>query len=226
MLAAALLASLWAQAEQAPAPPPAPPRPAPATAPALPPPNEISVHARLAYRIGNDAQAVGPAAGFSLGGMFERRYFASRRGIELGAAVDFFYDRFSTAVVGSSPDATGQETQYAASRTLSRTSFALLQTVGGRTTGLRIFAAVGPGITIGYFSSPELVLRPGNTTAAQPLARAALGAEIALSSLTAVVLRADYSHSFTRPLFTTDAGPAYSLFGDVFDAGAGMLVRF
>jgi hypothetical protein len=226
MLAAALLASLWAQAEQAPAPPPAPPRPVPVAEPAAPPPNEISVHARLAYRVGNDAQAVGPNAGFSLGGMFERRYFASRRGIELGAAVDFFYDRFSTSVVGSAMDATGQETQYAADRTLSRTSFALLQTVGWRTPDLRIFTAVGAGITIGYFSSPELVLRPGNTTAAQPLARAALGAEIALSPLTAVILRADYSHAFTRPLFTTEAGPAYSLFGDVFDAGAGMLVRF
>jgi hypothetical protein len=224
MLAAALLASLWAQAEQAPAPPPVPPRPSPVAAPATPP-NQISAQARLAYRIGSDAQ-VGPAAGFSLGGMFERRYFASRRGLELGAAVDFFYDHFSTAVVGSSVDATGQETQYAADRTLSRTSFALLQTVGWRTTDLRIFAAVGPGVTIGYFSSPELVLRPGNTTAAQPLARAALGAEIALSPLTALVLRADYSHAFTRPLFTTQAGPAYSLFGDVFDAGAGMLVRF
>jgi len=225
MLAAALLASLLAQAEQAPAPPPAPPRPVPVAAAPAPPPNEISVHARLAYRIGSDAQ-VGPSAGFSLGGMFERRYLASRRGMELGAAVDFFYDHFSTAVVGSSVDATGQETQYAADRTLSRTSFALLQTVGWRTPDLRIFAAVGAGITIGYFSSPELVLRPGNTTAAQPLARAALGAEIALSPLTAVVLRADYSHAFTRPLFTTEAGPAYSLFGDVFDAGAGMLVRF
>jgi len=226
MLAAALLASLWAQAEQAPAPPPAPPRPVPVVEPAASPPNEISVHARLAYRVGGDSQAVGPAAGFSLGGMFERRYFASRRGVELGAAIDFFYDRFSTSVVGSAPDATGQETEYAASRTLTRTSFALLQTVGWRTTGLRIFAAVGPGITIGYFSSPELVLRPGSTTAAQPLARAALGAEIAMSSLTAVILRADYSHAFTRPLFTTDAGTGYSLFGDVFDAGAGMLVRF
>jgi hypothetical protein len=225
MLAAALLASLWAQAEQAPAPPPAPARPAAVTPPAAPP-NGISVQARLAYRVGNDVQAVGPAAGFSLGGMFERRTFASRRGIELGAAIDFFYDHFSTAVVGSAMDASGQETSFAADRTLSRTSFALLQTAGWRTADFRIFAAAGVGVTIGYFSSPEVELRPGSKTAAQPLARGALGAEIALSALTAVVLRADYTHAFTRPTLTTDAGPAYSLFGDTLDAGAGLLVRF
>jgi hypothetical protein len=60
----------------------------------------------------------------------------------------------------------------------------------------------------------------------QPLARGALGAEIALSGPTALVFRADYTHAFTRPTFTTDAGLAYSLFGDIFDAGVGLLVRF
>jgi hypothetical protein len=158
--------------------------------------------------------------------MFERRILASRRGFEHGLAVDFFYDRFSTAVVGSAMDASGQETQFAADRTLSRTSFAFLSTGAWRTVDLRIFAAAGVGITIGYFSSPELDFRPGSKTAVQPLARGALGAEIAISPLTAVVIRADYTHAFTRPTFTTAAGPAYSLFGDILDAGAGILVRF
>ena len=253
MLAAALFASLLAQAEQAPpaAPPaePAPlaaepaPQPTPAaTPPAAPPPgpappvlsrspqpvrpNGVSVNARYAYRVGNEGKSLGPASGFSLGGTFERRYRARERGVELGIAADFSYDRFATAVVGSAPDATGAETLFAGERTLSQTSFAALQTIGWQATDLRAFAGLGPGVTIGYFSSPESDLRPGSKTTAQPLARAVVGAELALSPFTAVVLRVDYSHVFTRPTFTTDTSAMYSLFGDFLDAGVGLLVHF
>jgi hypothetical protein len=226
MLAAVLLASLWAQAEQAPAPAPAPPKQSLAKPAPSVPANGVSVHARFAYRVGSEGRNVGPAAGFSLGGTFERRYLATRRGIELGVAGDFFYDRFSTDVTGSAPDASGQEMTFPSERTLSQTSFALLQTVGWRATELRVFVGVGPGLTIGYFSSPELALRPGSTNAAQPLARGMLGVEFALSALTAVIVRADYTHAFTRPTFTTETAAQYSLFGDLFDAGAGLLVHF
>jgi len=226
MFTAALLVSLWAQAE--PAPPPPAPAPPPAVAkPAAPvPANGVSVHARFAYRVGTEGRSVGPAAGFSLGGMFERRYLASRHGFELGAAADFFYDRFSTAVVGSTADATGQETVFAGERTLSQTSFALLQTAGWRGADVRVFAAGGPGVTIGYFSSPEVDLRPGTKTAAQPVVRAVVGLELALSAFTSVIVRADYTHAFTRPTFVTADGIKYSLFGDLLDAGAGLLVHF
>jgi len=230
MLAAAFLATLWAQAEQAP-PPPAPPQPQPqqpfVTEPApAAPPNGLTVSARFAYRVGDEGQSVGPAAGFSLGGTYERRYFASRGGVELAGAVDFFYDRFSTGVVGSTMDATGQETTFAANRMLSQTSFALLQTVGWRAAELRVFAAAGAGVTIGYFSSPEIDFRPGSKTAAQPIARGVAGVEMMLSGTTGVILRADYTHAFTRPTFTTSVATRYSLFGDILDVGAGMLVRF
>ena len=124
------------------------------------------------------------------------------------------------------PDATGQEAVFAGERTLSQTSFAVLQTGGWRATDFRVFVAVGPGVTIGYFSSPELDLRPGTKTAAQPLVRGVVGFELALSPLTALVVRADYTHPFTRPTFVTDDAMKYSLFGDLFDAGAGLLVHF
>jgi hypothetical protein len=239
MLAAALIASLWAQAEQAPAPTPAaPPPPTAAAQPPGPPPpviaspgppsppNGVSVHARFAYRVGAEGKSLGPAAGFSLGGTFERRYLGRGTGLELGAAVDFFYDRFSTAVLGADMDASGQPVLVPGDRTLSQTSFSLLQTAGWRATDVRLFAAAGPGLTIGYFSSPEADLRPGNKTAAQPLAHGVVGFEFALSALTAAVLRVDYTHPFTRPTFTASDGTKYSLFGDIFDAGVGLLVRF
>jgi hypothetical protein len=229
MLAAALLASLWAQAEQAPTPAPAPaspPKPFVAKPAPTVPPNGVSVHARFAYRVGEEGKHLGPAAGFSLGGMFERRYLGTRGGVELGAGVDFFHDQFSASVVGSAPDATGVETEFPGNRTLSRTSFSLLQILAWRAADLRLFIGVGGGVTIGYFSSPELELRPGSASAAQPLARGVVGAEFGLSPLMAVIVRVDYSHAFTRPIFTTNAATTHSLFGDILDAGAGLLVRF
>ena len=153
MLAAALLASLWAQAEQAPVAPAAAPAPAaaapaspaaaaapaaaapvspapaapaaPAAPPAVPTPehpypaNSVSVQVRYAYRVDSGGDGLVPTAGISLGGAFERRLLAFNSGIELGAAFDFFYDRFARDVIATTPDGT-----MIASRTLSHTSFA------------------------------------------------------------------------------------------------------
>src|SRR4051794_35402505 len=102
MLAAWLLASLLAQAEAAPpeAPPPPATQPDPngPTDPDLPGANIVSVLASLAYRLdsgGSDA-TLGPSGGFSIGGEFERRYYRLAGIVELGAALDFNYQRFAT----------------------------------------------------------------------------------------------------------------------------------
>src|SRR5688572_25914616 len=122
MLAAVVLASLWAQAEQAP-PPPAPvPDPAPVAAPPPAPPYGLRVHGAFAYRMDRDATGtgaaatLGPQAGFSLGGAFEWRFLTARGGGELGVAVDASFARFATSVVGSAMVAPGQEMTYAAER--------------------------------------------------------------------------------------------------------------
>ena len=233
MIAALVLAASWAQAEPAPpppAPPPAAPPPAALPPAALPPPpalaNGLAVLGRFAYRLGSAGQSLGPAAGFSLGGSFEHRYLAIPDALELGAAVDFFYDRFATGVVGSSMVAPGVEQTFAGTRMLSETSFALLQTVAWRAGPLRPFVAAGVGASIAYFSSPELNLRPGSMDAVRPLVRVAAGIDIAVSATAAVVIRADTTHGFTRPTYTTNQLVTYSLLGDLFDVGAGMLVRF
>jgi hypothetical protein len=245
MLVAALLASLWAQAEQAPAPTPAsgPSAPAPTTsapapaasAPALAPPtpppvvaepeppptkNGVSVLVRYAYRVGTESDITAPAAGLSVGGEFEHRYRAFESGLELGAAVDFFYDRFSKEIIvaGSDPNQ-----PLIRDRTLSQTSFTLSQTVGWRTGDTRLFGAVGAGVTFGYFTSPDLF--DGSRTGAQPLVRGMLGMDFAVAKNTFAVLRVDYNHTFQHQTFAT-GGTVYPLFGDIFDAGAGLLLRF
>src|SRR5689334_1129796 len=166
MFAAALLASLLAQAEQAPVPPapeptpgtaipaapapaerlappsPAPPPPSlPAPAPApppgvvaepapIPPPNSASVYVRYAYRVGNDGDGIVPASGLSLGGEYERRLRAFETGVELGAAIDFFYDRFTKDVIATGVGPMGDPEPAIGTRTLSQTTFALMETTG------------------------------------------------------------------------------------------------
>jgi hypothetical protein len=181
---------------------------------------------QFAYRLGSEGQSLGPAAGFSLGGSFEHRYLALPDDFELGAAVDFFYDRFATGVVGSSMVAPGVEQTFDGTRMLSETSFALLQTVAWRGGPVRPFLAAGVGLTIAYFSSPELTLRPGSMDAVQPLARGVAGLDIAVSATAAVVVRFDYTSTFTRPTFTTNQPVTYSLLGDLLHLGAGVRVRF
>jgi len=258
MLAAALLVSLWAQAEQAPVPPaaapapaaaapapstapaagapapvaatPAPPPPAPGSSAAPPvvatpepalPPNSVSVQVRYAYRVGSDGDSLAPSAGMSLGGEFERRLLGFESGFELGLAFDFFYDRFAKDVIGSAPGPTGQELTIT-TRALSQTSFALMETTAWRYADMRVFAAIGGGPTIGYFGSPDL---GASRTAAKLLVRGALGIDFAVTAKVAAILRIDYNRIFDHETFTA-SGNTYPLFGDIFDAGIGLLVRF
>ena len=256
MLAAALLASLWAQAEQAPV---AAPAAAPAPAPAAPvsagvggrpaplrrprvrrrrrphprprprsptpehpyPANSVSVHVRYAYRVDSGGDSLVPAAGLSLGGEFERRLLGfTSSGIELGAAFDFFYDRFAKDVIATTTEGTG-----IASRTLSHTSFALMQTTAWRYADLRFFAGIGAGFAVGYFGKPgrgrDRHHRPHADRprrAGHGLRRHRRGPPPSCGSTTTAASIA------TRP--TARAGITSPLFGDIFDAGIGLLVRF
>ena len=223
MLAAVVLASLWAQAEQAP-PPPAPPPPP--LAPVLVPPNSLRVHGTFAYRVDRGSSAapdLGPHAGFSLGLMYERRYLAVSGGKgELGVAIDAAYSRFAT----SGQPSPVPEMNYDTKRLQTQTSFALMQTAGCPVGRVHPFAALGAGVTIGYFSTPEVDLRPGSAQATMPLVRALAGVDIVISPAASLTIRASYSHAFSRPTFTTEMGTTFTLFGSLLDVGAGMAVRF
>lgn len=260
MLAAAfVLASLWAQAEQAPppSPTPAPAQVAPATAqqqpesaPSQPPPtppllaplppppaappappdpppppalNQLRVYGAFAYRP-KDGGGIVTQAGFSIGGSFERRYLQFAGSVDLGVAVEGAFTRFSTA--GSPVIVPGQATAYSATRTLTQTGFALLQTMRWQRGDVSPFVAAGGGVSLGYFSTPEFELSPGTASSTQPLARVVAGIDITFSPTTALTIRASYTHMFTDPTFTTDTGGSYSLFGSLLDVGAGMAARF
>jgi hypothetical protein len=231
MLAAAVLASLWAQAEPAPSEPALPPAQSapvvstPAPSAPLVPDNTIGVYFGWGRRLGSGPDVVGPANGISVGGSYQRRYLTLGAGFELGAAFDFFYDKWQTGVTGSTMVAPGQEQTFASERIVSQTSFALLQTGAWRRGRARAFLGVGPGFTIAYFSTPELMFRPGSFDAVQPMLRSAAGFDVILTHDTAIALRAGYTLVFTHPAFTPGT-TTYAFLGDFFDLGAGVVFQF
>jgi hypothetical protein len=215
--AAIFVASLFAQAEQAPPEPAAPAPPPVASAPASSPPTSLALHGRFAYRPG-DSVGPAPAAGFSLGATFEHRYAVVGDLVGLGVGVDFFHDRFS------------RDGQYMSTtpELLLQTSFVALQTVSVALGRVRPWVAGGGGLSFAHFTGTGLtdtgMPLPGvSDNELQPLVRAAAGLDIGLRADLAVVVRADYTHPLTRPTF---GGFAYSPFGDLVDAGVGVLMRF
>ena len=216
MLTAAVLAWLWAQASApATASPPAPPPPPPVLD------NAVGVTGSYARRLGDEGRNVGPASGFSIGGDYEHRYYATPTGFELGVGLDFFYDRFATELDDPALLDVGLS-----ERIISQTSFALAQTVAWRLGRVRPFAKAGAGVSIAYFSSPEIMFRPGSFDAVQPLARATVGVRVVVYRDVAVSLQGMFTHLFTRPAYTTNDGAVYSLFGDLFDLGLGVVMQF
>ncbi len=215
MLAAAVLAWWWAQAS----PPPVPASPPPPPPPVLD--NAVGVTGSYARRLGDEGRNVGPAGGFSIGGTYERRYRATPAGFELGAGLDFFYARFTTELDDPALLDVGLS-----ERIISQTSFALTQTVAWRLGRVRPFAKVGAGVSIAYFSSPEIMFRPGSFDAVQPLGRAAAGLSVVVTHDIAVSLQGMLTHLFTRPIYTASDGATYSFFGDLVDLGLGVVMQF
>ncbi|HVY39663.1 MAG TPA: hypothetical protein VHM31_17110 [Polyangia bacterium] len=225
MLPALVLASWWAQADPAPAAPPAVPSVAPAPPGAD---NRFALGAGYARRLGDEGGALGPRNGFAVGADYERRLVALPSLLEVSAGLEFRYDKFQTAVTGT--PIPGEIQPYWGDRVLSQTSFAAVADGGWRWRRLRPFVQIGAGATIAYFSSPEMNLRPGNLTAVQPLARGTAGLDVAVFGQIGITLRVAYTHVFTHPTLTTDvssgAPATYSFLGDLFDAGAGVVLGF
>jgi hypothetical protein len=208
-----------------PAPSPFPP-PSPYNdlGPETPPRNIVALLGGVAYRL--TSTALSPSIGFSIGGSYQRRYATLASAVELGWAVEFAFDRFATGVIGSAPDANGVEQTYAATRTITSTSFAALQTLAVHQDRFRFWAGAGAGLSIGFLSSPELDLRPGSASAYQPLARGAAGADVEINSQASVGLRAGYSFMLTSSALHTDNGPSFAFMGDLLDIQAGLFYRF
>jgi hypothetical protein len=231
MLAAVALASWLAQAEPAPAEPTSSPSSttsvAIAPAPAAPatPDNAVGVYGGWGRRLGSEAQTVGPANGISVGGTYQRRYLTLLDRLELGAGLDFFYDKYQTDVTGSAMVTPGQEQTFSAERIISQASFTLTQTVAWRQGRVRPFAQVGVGFAIAFFSTPELAFRPGSFDAVQPLGRGTIGLDIGVTHEVGISVRAGYTLVFTHPAYMPGT-TSYSFLGNSLDVDLGVFLPF
>jgi hypothetical protein len=100
-----------------------------------------------------------------------------------------------------------------------------METTGWRYADMRLFIAAGGGLTVGYFDSPDSAAT--SATEMQPFARGVFGFDFAIAARTAAVLRVDYSHNFFGgTVVVTGSGATRAVFGDIFDAGIGFLLRF
>jgi hypothetical protein len=232
MLAAAVLASWLAQAEPAPTETtpttPAPSAPIVVAPKPAPPPaadNAVGVYAGWGRRLGREAQTVGPANGISVGGSYQRRYLTLLGHLELGAGLDFFYDKYQTDVTGSMTVAPGQEQTFSSQRVISQTSFAVTQTAAWRQGRVRPFAQIGVGFTVSYFSTPEIAFRPGTFDAVQPLGRGTVGLDVGITHDIAVSLRAGTTLVFAHPAYTPGT-TSYSFLGDSLDVDLGVVLPF
>jgi hypothetical protein len=85
-------------------------------------------------------------------------------------------------------------------------NFVAMQTAAVRVGPGRVSAGVGAGLAVAQMSGPGVL---------HPVARAVLGIEVPLRGHTALALSADYTRILT-----------HSSYGDLLDAGAGLLYRF
>ncbi len=219
MHAVLALGLLLAQAEPAPAPPPPPPGPAPVVAPAVSEgKHAISVFLGESYRLAS-GDAPGPASGFSVGGTFERLYLRlgppDGTALVLGASLSFFHDHF-TQGLSQAPD----------DRVLTQTGFVVAQTAAVPFSGVTPWIAIGAGLTIAYFSTPETALSPGSASAHQPVLAGGVGLDVAIKPGLGIRARVNITHTLTRPTFVTASGSRLDLFGDLLDSGIGLFYRF
>ena len=197
----------------APAGPPAPGPAAPAAAPEPPRPPiaTVSILAGLSSRIGTDASRLGPSVGFSFGASLQRRYALLTPELELGLAADFLYYRFSS----SEPD-----------RTITETTFGLLQTVGVRTGATFVWFGAGGGLAVGFFSTSATDFSPDTASARQLFARVVGGADIAINDQASIGFRAGYMSLLTAGAQTTGTTTPIALFVDLLDIQVGLFYRF
>ena len=112
-----------------------------------------------------------------------------------------------------------------ATRTLSHTSFALMETTAWRYADMRFFAGIGAGFAVGYFAIPDVAANATTDLHAARPRRAGHGLRRHREDRRHLARRLQPQTSITtRP--TARRGITSPLFGDIFDAGIGLLVRF
>jgi hypothetical protein len=173
--------------------------------------------------------------GFGLGVLIQRRYALAADRIELGAGIDFTFERYSrTLLVRTAGAAAGGGAPAASEQTrqLTHSTFAVVHPVALRAGPVRIGLAAGAGLDVAYYTSDERAasgadaLLPDEVRATRPCLRASAALEVAVTTRTAVGLAADYTYVFAKPAASTAAARAYHPIVDRLAAGLTLVYAF
>jgi hypothetical protein len=213
---------LLAQAQAVPAAPPAAPPEAPE-----PPAFFLGLAIGGSHRLAPSGQELPPAYGMSVATLLGRRYGqVGPGGLELGVAVHFDYQRYARGVTIPMVRS-GQQTSFEGVRTLSYYDFAALQTATLPVGPVRLLASAGAGLAIGYFSTLEPALRPGEARMLRPLVRASLGADTTLGPEDGRLgIALGMTLVFWEPRFNTALGETLQVFGDRLSANVSYTYAF
>jgi hypothetical protein len=216
---------LLAQAQSAPAPSPPPSED--------PPPEDQPFFLGLAvgggHRLAPAGEQMPPAYGMSVATLLGRRYglvALGSAGLELGLAGHFDYQRY-TRTVTIPITVSGQPMTFEDLRTVSYYDFSLLQTATLPVGAIRLQATAGVGLAIGYFSTLEPALRPGEARMLRPILRASIGGDMALGPAEGRLgLSLGMALLFWEPSFSTAQGQTLEVFGDRLSANLSYTYAF
>jgi hypothetical protein len=225
------LITFLAQAEPAPPPAVAPPAPRPpppvvtSEEPETPPIWSLGLTIGGGYRLDPAAHDAPPALGIGFSTFAGWRYLALGRHLELGLRASFSYQRFTKVVKFARMVAPGMEVQQEGDRMLSMGEFAAWQTLTGVFGRVRPWLAVGGGLGLDHFTSPEQRYEPGESRQTAGVVGGGAGFHLEVAPQTDAGLQFDYLHHF-GPAFTTMAGERLHLFGDRLAVRLEMQYRF
>jgi hypothetical protein len=227
---ALVLVTLFAQAEPAPPPAVAPPAPPPPPLvlpeePPEPPVWALGLTIGGGYRLKPAAADAPPALGLAFSTFVGRRYAALGRHLELGGAAAFSFQRYARTVKFPRMVAPGMEVQVDGDRQLSTGEFVASQTLTAVFGRWRPWLAVGGGVSIGHFTSPETRYRPGESRRVLPVVQGGAGFHLEVAPQTDAGLQLDYAHLF-EPAYVTEGGERLHVFGDRLALRLEMQYRF
>jgi hypothetical protein len=185
---------------------------------ALPPPFAIGVAVGLSHRLPPAGQDVPPAFGFTLSASAGYRYAVVGERLALEAVVGFNFQRFARSFQSLAPT-------VSYTRDLSIGDFLLMQSVALLLGPVRPSVAVGAGVSLGHFRSPENAAMPDEERETLAVMQGQAGLDFPIKPEMDVGVRADLAIPLARPTLTTARGDV-RVFGPRLAVRLAFQVRF
>ncbi len=144
----------------------------------------------------------------------------------LGVTASFAFERYATTVTAFKEVSPGQLVSYKGTRELQLLDFIVLQTASVALGRVQPWVALGGGLGMGRFSSPEAMYAPGESRPTMLVVQAAAGVAVNVTGPTDVELRIEHTRPIRAPRFDTETGARLHLFQGRIAARLGVQYRF